>query len=259
MSAVAKGADSGPLSFRELSNKHKGQPALIMVGGVKLPEHYKKAPKRGAVKISVNQHGVKLTKCDYAVYLDYNTIGPQVTDTPGPHKRITHGKVHVDYRLTEFWHPGDSAMLACWCAYQMGCAPIIVLGMDGYAGGAYWHDPDAKSQGRNVTPSKHLENWQREVTRNIPNAMQVIRAFDEPLNKVFHPYKPKEEIAEIMPELPAPRLKDLQGPVIKMLRNCRLGPGADNVGMAGEIVEVGKATLAGLKPGRDYVMYEVPE
>jgi len=193
-----------PPSFTELKGKHLGQPAFILGGGPSLPEAHKKISKlkRPHIKISVNSHGCRLTKCDYAVYLDYKQINEQLDEIEADVIRISWGK-ECDYRMINHWHASNSTKVAVWCAWQMGCYPIVLLGVDCYGTDkpTYWHDADAISSGKSTPPSKHIEDWDRDTRTVIPHIRPVMRSIGGPLVRLFGEYDKDEKVeAPVMPD-----------------------------------------------------------
>ncbi len=140
------------------------------------------------MKISVNLHGIKLTECDYVVCLDKHVM-VEATATVGPHKtvgRSCHGRGY-DYLAMDPGGASCSGTFVLCAAWRLGCAPIIVMGMDGYRDGTYWWARDGVGHDREDS-KQHVERWKRELTMLIPNAQEVVRAFDEPLSAVFPLY-----------------------------------------------------------------------
>ncbi len=76
-----------------------------------------------------------------------------------------------------------SSMLAAWVAYELGCCPIVLCGMDCYDGGTYWHEPDAKSNGNILTTAAHVERWRVQMGPVVPASF--LRAASGPLVAVY--------------------------------------------------------------------------
>ncbi|MCK9468483.1 MAG: hypothetical protein M0Q49_03605 [Porticoccaceae bacterium] len=66
----------------------------------------------------------------------------------------------------------------------MGCAPIIVIGMDCYTGATYFHNPAARSSGEWLPLDGHLDKWRRLIEL-APDA--DVRAPGGPLAALFPP------------------------------------------------------------------------
>jgi hypothetical protein len=71
----------------------------------------------------------------------------------------------------------------------MGCAPILLAGMDCYRGAVYWHAPKAQSTGQHLQLSNHLVKW-RSLAAKYPLAMY--RSMGGPLADIFPAYDPAE-------------------------------------------------------------------
>lgn len=147
-------------TMRPLIHAHAGRAAAIMGGGPSLSEGFAKVPA-GAVLFSVNDHGYRHFKAHphNARPIDYIVACDKIEDRVGkfPAPRISR-HMWADYRL--LFMPGtNSAMAAAWCARLMGCGPIVLLGIDLYAGETYHDDPKGRSSGKNLKPGIHAQNW----------------------------------------------------------------------------------------------------
>ena len=205
----------------ELIHAQVGRPAVVMGGGEHLPTEVAAAPQ-DAVFISANQHGALLRRVDYIVSLD---------------KRIEPVLRQFDVTLVSNRDWGDvqilnqpaaeSGIAAAWFARLLGCAPIVITGMDCYSGGTYWHDPGAPSNGFTLTPDKHLARW-RLLAMGHPTMYRVI---DGPLLQVFPRYDPNEP-AEIPSDASADAIyQQVHGTRVKFLR-------PEGRFLAGEVVEI---------------------
>jgi hypothetical protein len=148
-----------------LNGKHKGQSCVVMCGGVSLPESIKGL--EADVWISANQHGAMLRKVDYIVYTD---VVHQVTKEPMAPMLRKYGvpliskRFDSDYRIPEFPFNGNSGMQAVVIACMLECDPIIVVGMDFYQGGTYFHDVNAISSGVSRSDDSTEERIKNLVT-----------------------------------------------------------------------------------------------
>lgn len=142
--------------FDRLIGREDGRPAIIICGGPSAPEQLKRVQKSldNPVLISVNEHGCKLTKCDYSVSLD--NILPKMKDCDT--QKITPYK-WADIKLTGHWNASNSGRTACWVAWKLGCSPLVIIGADLYTNGTYWWDKRADSSGRNTKLDGHLKEW----------------------------------------------------------------------------------------------------
>jgi hypothetical protein len=152
-----------------------------MCGGPSLPEQVEAAGDADWLRISVNEHGCKLTQCDYIVPLD--NIPDKIINFGVP---VIGFFSWAKYRLLNFWNSGNSGMQAVWAAHAMGCNPIVIAGADCYTGGTYWWDADAESSGNNTALENHLNGWQ-QVKDKCP--MAAIRSVGGPLAGVFGAYE----------------------------------------------------------------------
>lgn len=234
--------------FGELVLREAGKTAAILGGGPSLPADLEKVPA-DALLISVNQHGLMLTECDYTVYLD-DHVGPVVSEFESI--RISMFRDWTDFRLIHFVNPGSSSILAAWVAYMLGCCPIILCGMDCYAGGTYWHNEDAKSQGTTITVQSHVARWRQYQAETLGDA--VVRAASGPLIELFGEYEPGKRYEPINPPTkptPRERVEKLDGTLVRFLRGtCVNGqvftPGMTerlSLGMAQYIAGMGKCEL----------------
>lgn len=157
---------SFPVTVRELVHAHIGRAAVVMGGGPSLAKDIDRCPI-GALYLSANDHGAKLLaerfdrRCDFLVALD------DIRDRLVPWRAPIVGRYFwADYRILKFRLRNglqNSAMAAAWLARLMGCAPIIIAGVDCYDGGAYWHAPKAESNGFTSTPKQHKASWREFV------------------------------------------------------------------------------------------------
>lgn len=164
-------------TVRELIHRHVGRCAVILGGGPSLSQYIDRAP-RDALYIAVNDHGLRLLKdrpelqpraasyvvaCDRIEERARFDIGPR--DLPGPRRDrapwglpVISRHMWADYRLT-FLPAPNSGMTAAWLARLMGCAPIVLMGMDLWSGKTYHDAPDAKSTGQSIADTQHLRRW----------------------------------------------------------------------------------------------------
>lgn len=161
--------------FDSLIGAEEGRPAIVICGGPSAPEQLKKAQNTldNPVLISVNEHGCKLTKCDYSVSLD--NIRKKMIDCD-THKLSPW--TWADTRLTGYWNAHNSGCSAVWVAWKLGCSPVVIVGADLYKGGTYWWDANAHSSGRNTKLEGHLNEW-RVLPSRVP--CEIVAAVDGPL------------------------------------------------------------------------------
>lgn len=209
------------MQFHALAQRHPGQPIAVLGGGVSLPRHVKALPDN-CIRISVNEHGAKLTQCHYIVALDNieAKLRPYGVPIIGP-------KPWADYQFTAHPGYGNSGMEAVWAAAQMGAHPIIVCGMDLYQGGTYWHDKAAESSGTQTPTSKQVELWRRV------RVSAEVRVMGGPLTELWPKYRKAEVFPEFIP--PAEPEKASTGVLVRITRNTRV---RDRVVTAGEVLEI---------------------
>lgn len=181
-------------TLRPLIHAHVGRTAVIMGGGPTLIDAMRIAPAE-ALYISANDHGCRLFKntpgetrqVSYIVACDKIEfrVRPFAIPIIGRH-------MWADYRL--LFMPGPSSgMAAAWAARFMGCAPIILTGMDFYTGGTYHDDPQAASTGKNIAAKSHAVRWQSLVAL-YPAQYRTIGCYPGLANRLGI-YDPKERAA----------------------------------------------------------------
>lgn len=148
--------------FAELVLSAERRPAVICGGGPSLPQQLEIASRylEKPVFFSVNEHGARLRACDYVVCFD--SIEQRVRRYAG-RAPIVSPQWFADIRVANHPYLPDSSALAAWCAWMMGCAPIVLCGIDLYGGqgGVYWHSREAESRGAGVSVAEHLNRWRR--------------------------------------------------------------------------------------------------
>lgn len=189
------------MSLRPYVHRHVGRPAVCIGGGPSAPWVYLfgGVPAEPVV-FSANDHGYRLgLPVDYVAACD-DGMG-EVCRPYG--KPIISPKRWADIRDI---HRVDnnSGRLAVYAAWVMGCAPIVLVGMDCYDGPTYFDRPHANSAGLRRTPEQHADRWQQLVEK-MPGAM--IRATAGPLLKRFPRFDPEEPVEHISPaEVIEPRV-----------------------------------------------------
>lgn len=180
--------------FSELIHTQIGRPGVAMGGGVSLPEQAARAPA-GAVFVSANQHGCFLRPCDYIVACDDLSVrgfkhpdGRTVRIRDLATKIISSRRSMADYHVVNT-PVNNSGMVAAWALWAMGCAPVLLAGMDCFQGGTYFHDRGGKSSGTHLQLVHHLNKW-RKLRAAIPAA--PLRSLGGPLLELFPAYDPAE-------------------------------------------------------------------
>lgn len=170
-------------------------PAVILGGGPSLEREYKKTPYR-SVRFSVNDHGARLTPCDYSTCYDdfivprLKALGPEQTG-----KIISCFVNHTDILLTPETpnHGRLSSRVAVWLAEFMGCNPIILAGFDCYNPSlpAYYHkdiEPtDDVIHRREQGVVNTVAQW-REALK-LYRHPERIKVMDGPLMELFDQYE----------------------------------------------------------------------
>lgn len=169
--------------FDRIIGRHDGRPAIVICGGPSAPKQLKEILGKVSepVLISVNEHGCKIQRCDYAVSLDniHKKVAEFETERITPYN-------WADIKLTGHWNASNSGRTACWVAWKLGCTPIIVVGADLYQTGSYWWNPNAPTSGKNQKFEQHLKEWQ-VVPHRVP--AEILTAAGGPL--VEHGVMPK--------------------------------------------------------------------
>lgn len=161
-----------------LALKHTGEYALILGGGPSLEKDLKRLGA-GGIRIAVNHHASDLgIDSHYTVFNDKWTAENLKTSAS---KRVCRFPESADHLMA--WPQAVlSARLAVWLARVMGCAPIILCGMD----------CNGLRRSETMTPEWYLDQWRWENPADI-------MAASGPMKKMF-PLAPKRLVA-------APRVK----------------------------------------------------
>lgn len=203
-------------TLRPLLHAHLGRPAVIMAGGRSLSFSMPWVPP-DAVFFSVNDHGCRYfanveqrgRRCDYIVAGDNIErrvrfdVRPAIPGGPPGSGRpwgtpVISRHMFGDYRLLFLPRPNSGAT-AAWCARAMGCAPIILTGVDLYQDGTYFDEPGAASSGLNLSAQDHRANWLR-LAAEFPGMYRMLGG-DRELGRMLGTYA-AEEAPEPAPPLP---------------------------------------------------------
>lgn len=194
-------------TLRPLIHAHLGRPAVIMGGGLSIAHTIGQAPA-DAIYISVNDHGCRYfanveqrgRRCDYIVAgdnierrvrFDVRPVTPNGPPASGRHWGVPliARRMFGDYRLL-FLPAANSGATAAWCARAMGCAPIILTGIDMYQDGTYFDDPKAHSTAYNQSTEDRRARWLKMHAR-FPGMYRMLGG-DRELQRVFGEYHPDE-------------------------------------------------------------------
>jgi hypothetical protein len=215
----------------------------VVIGGgasliwTSLPGSFNAArPAGDPVVISTNAHGVTAAGVGLCRWPDFIVCVDEIQQRLRPFGiPLVSKREWADIEL--FRKPvHTSGMLGAVVAWAMGCSPVVLLGMDLYAGGTYWNDARANSTGTRVPWELHLERWQA-VPRVVPRAqLRVPRG--TPLHGLFPAYEPGEAAA---PPATVEEVREVFGGVrARFIRRhpCQNGSGIHH--QPGEVVEMSK-------------------
>lgn len=227
-----------PRPMSDLIHAHFGRPALVLGGGDSLPAHGVAGPP-DAVHIGANEHACKIgLRCEYIVAVD--NIREKVTPYGVP---VITSRRWGQFRM--FKQPSPcSGPCAAWAAWVMGCAPIIIGGMDCYVGGTYCHDPKAKSSGKSQTLDNHLSRW-ATLRDKFPRA--AIRTLGGPTLKVFAAYDPAETGFDIASREDI--LRSARGVLVEFTREIDFAPHKYRAGECAELTEAEARHTRRMKSG----------
>lgn len=186
----------GNKTLTDLVHAHLGRPAVVLGGAPCWPEDYERVrawpDSVRAVVLAANDHAFRRpVEVDYAVACD-NPMRERLAI----HRRPIISPRHwADYRVLH-QVVSNSGALAVVAAWVMGCAPIIVCGVEFYAGDTYAHDPKAPSVGKTVSVPQHLRRWEK-LTAATPGAQ--IRPVGGPLLQLWPAWDPIEPAADPAP------------------------------------------------------------
>lgn len=211
----------------EFIHAHAGRPALVIGGGASAPANAVRAPA-DAIVFSANQHGciLRAGKCDYIVACDeFGTRDQKRFDYGGRKVTLRDFGVpivsprRIDADIMMFKIPiHETGPTAGWVAWLMGCAPILLTGMDCYVGGTYFHNPKALSTGTHVPESTHVGRW-HELKQKAPDGMFRILGCP-PLKGVFPEYNPSERVT--MPARPLV-VPEASGKRVRLQKDLHVG------------------------------------
>lgn len=182
--AVRTGND---LRFRlsDLKDREKGRPAAVLGGGPSLSGDMKKLPG-DCVRIAVNEHPfvIGVTDPDFLVFMDDPTQHPPlwaaVCGSSGIKVSPNLEQTDVDLRGLPHAIHRSSGIVAAWLGVWLGCAPVILCGMDLYQGDKkYCHEDYSDRPIFHVPLPEHIIRW-----RTLPDVTRL-RALSGPLVNEF--------------------------------------------------------------------------
>lgn len=181
------------LTLSCLKDAHQGQPAAVLGGGPSLPTDLERIP-RGSVLIAANHHALRLTNCNYLVFLDDPTnpvCSPDLLVALQTYTgiRVTHHLAWTDVEFDTNW-PNFSRYTGClamWFACWLGCDPVLLCGMDLYQGEKKyfyeWDAIDMRDPSFHRSARDHLDIW-RPVMTSCPHSDRI-KAVSGPLTALF--------------------------------------------------------------------------
>lgn len=203
----------------ELVHRHLGRAAVVCGGGESLPSQLARCSDN-AIYISANQHGCLARRCDYIMVVD-GIEDKSFTRPDGTSYGLRDFGVPIisprpagDYWLFDQCAP-SSGVMAAWMAWIMGCAPILLAGIDCYQGPTYYHDPGAKSSGRALSLQRHLDRW-ASLLQHAPGGQ--FRPLGGPLTEIFPAYDPQEAAGE--PSRRSLAQRKTSGVWVEFVRSC---------------------------------------
>ncbi len=177
------------LSLLDIKDIHTDQPAAILGGGPSLMNDVGHIPPHSLL-IGVNDHAIHAGILpDMLVVMDDPACKPALLQVVNNFNGliISKHREYSDVELIEGAYWRDlSSMTAAWIAAHMGCAPILLCGMDCYQGTKmYCHDKDdgIPKAIYKRTLDQHLAHWRKAFDR-IPHPGRI-RAVSGPLLDVF--------------------------------------------------------------------------
>jgi hypothetical protein len=179
------------LTLEFLHNIHPGRPAAVLGAGPSLPEDVRHIPLN-SILISVNEHALKLfPDAHYLAFLDDPTAMPHFRELTAEYHgtRVCHHIEwsDVDFESTPWWNLCHfSGEFATWLACWMGCAPVLLCGMDCYQGSEkyfYNWDVDPRDKAFTRPLDYHLNDWRNAFT-NCQHP-ENIKAVSGPLTALF--------------------------------------------------------------------------
>lgn len=176
----------------DLVGKHDATPIVVVGGGPSAPEQVKLAPE-GSLFISANEHGTYLGLHDYFVIVDDLQKKPEKLERMVGKAPIIGRDWWVDYRITPYQNVGNSGMQAAYVAMLLGGYPILLAGMDYYAGNTYFHTERERSSGHLKPPGFFDRNW-RNLKGKLDVQKTVVRSLGGPTVSVFGQYDPAERL-----------------------------------------------------------------
>lgn len=205
------------LCMSDLIHKHKYHPAIVIGGAPSWPVEHQRVQQslrfeQLPIVLSANDHGAKKVPCNYIVCCDELEARLRPFGLP-----IISKFTWADYRIFDLPLP-NSALMASWAAWIMGCAPIVIVGVECFQGKTYLDDPDLKTSGHTLPLKEHLKRWER-LKQYAPQGQ--FRPVSGPLLQVFPAYNPYE--FGIGPQTPEILLSKCKGTLVKFLRSTEVG------------------------------------
>ena len=179
----------------EMENIYYGRPAAILGGGPSLPLDMARLPK-DCILIAVNYHYELLTGLtpEFMVFNDHPNevvnplLGEYVESTKAV--KVSPTPKHSDILCdVDVWTGFYSSNTAAWFALWMGCAPVILCGMDCYQGDQIYCHP---FNGYDC-PAFHqplydiLRPWIEDGKNILPHVEQL-KVMSGPLVNIFGAY-----------------------------------------------------------------------
>lgn len=192
---------------------HYEAAAVVIGGGPSAPaslERLKLAGLEPAVVLSANEHGfhqdvfpVTHSVCCDGQHGEKHVKMEKLLHALGPHAPIITPGHFGDYRLPEWNVATNTGLTAIAVAVFMGCAPVIVVGIDFYRwgggknAGTYFHDPKAVSNSntkREVNFTSQIQALQQCVGARAP-----VRPMSGKLLEHYPPWMPHERVRPALP------------------------------------------------------------
>lgn len=212
--------------FSDLAGAHFGRPAVVIGGGPSAPLHRNQWPS-GAVLIGVNEHAMKMgVDAPYLVALDpiyHEKLRPLLQDLanrgqPLPNTLSPYG--WATYQLGGGYKAANSGIAAAWCAHIMGCAPVILTGMDLYQTGTYFWDHGALSPGSTLGAEWLAGSWRSMTFDKSAKGVALRVLGDGALSETFPAFDPREQFTRDRETYRPPTIVEQGGRVVRFVKNC---------------------------------------